>query len=91
MPGTGHLLTELFAFVALHDDVDEGVVAGTMPNGSVMPLIAADRARMEALIPIAQSIANVSGFRITIAHLTVREDERVIEPEPVVIPGGNGR
>lgn len=78
--GTGHIITELFAFIALHDDGDEGVIAAPIGDAQ-MPLIAADRERMEALRPMAQAIANMSGLPIKLIRMHERTEEEVIEPE----------
>jgi hypothetical protein len=72
-------VTEIFAFVVQFEQ-GEQVVGGQMPDGSVMPLVAADRRRMEELIPVAQSIADASGMTMVVARFGYREDERVIAP-----------
>lgn len=85
MPGTGHIIDELFIFVALHADNDEGVVATPMGDVAV-PLVASDRARMESLLPMAQAIADASGYTITVARLSVREDLFAIVPADALVP-----
>lgn len=79
--GSGHVITELFAFIAEEREGDEGVVATPVGDDDNIPLVAADRTRMEALIPFAQAIANQSGMSIKVIRLSQRTDEQVIEPE----------
>lgn len=78
--GSGHVIEELFAFIAEEAEGDEGVVAVPVGDNDQVPLVAADRARMEALIPTAQAIASQSGIAIKIIRLSQRTDEQVIEP-----------
>lgn len=56
-------ITELWAFISLAPDGDEGVCcfsAGPM----VYPMVAADQERVDQLRPIAQRLANESGTKI---------------------------
>lgn len=83
MPGTGgsgHIITEVFAFIALHADGDEGVIAVPI-GGQQVPLIAVDRERMEALRPTAMAVANMSGMPVRLIRLQERVEEEVIEPQ----------
>lgn len=81
--GLGFRIRSLYAFLALHPDGAEGVVGVLMPDGTTMPLVAADEARKDALVESAQAVANQSGLDITIARFMVRMDERVL------VPGGS--
>lgn len=85
MPGTGHIIDELFVFVATQSEGNEGVVSTPM-GGATVPLVASDRGRMEALIPGAQAMADASGQTITVARLSVREDVLVIVPADALVP-----
>lgn len=70
------VITELWAFVSVDDDGVEGLVAA--PFGSpdnLLPLIAADRARLDSLRPIARQIARATGAKIRLLKLTGREDQ----------------
>lgn len=66
-------VTELFAFVALNPDGTEGVVAGRQPSGAVVPLIANTLEHAQALIPTAQSIANLGSFDIELVRFARAE------------------
>jgi len=64
------------------DPDDEGVTA-FMPglSGQWMPMVGADKERMESLRPIAQGLANESGQKITLVKFSVRTDLETIEPK----------
>lgn len=67
-------ITEIYVFVAeVTGPDDEGVVA--MKAGDVwLPLVGADRARVDSLRPIAQDMAQASGKPIRLLRFTVREE-----------------
>ena len=73
-------LTAVWAFVAHNPDGSEAIVAGQLPDGTVMPLLAVSRDQMEGMRPAAQQIADFSGMDITVTRFTVREDEGTIVP-----------
>lgn len=77
--GLGFRIGELFAFVSIHDDGDEGVCAATI-GGVMMPLIAADRARLEELRPYAVLAARASGRPVALVRFDQRTDVEIIEP-----------
>jgi len=64
------------------DPDDEGVTA-FMPelSGQWMPMVGADKERMESLRPIAQGLANESGQKITLVKFSFRSDIETIEPK----------
>lgn len=78
--GLGFVITEVYAYLAVHDDGDEAVAGATMPDGTLMPLIAADPARLEALRPYAEAVARLAGKRIRLVRFTTRTDIETIEP-----------
>lgn len=68
-------INEIYAFVSV-DENGEGVVGMTMPiNGreTFMPFVCADKARMEALKPIATKIAKESAKTIKLIKFTNRK------------------
>jgi hypothetical protein len=77
-------IAEVFLFVTTGEDGAEAVVGGQMPDGSMMPLIAVDRARMEALLPTAQNIAVLGAMEIRVVRFGRADDvsavERIIHP-----------
>lgn len=77
--GLGYRITELWAWLAVHEDGDEGVSAASL-GGVMMPLLGADRARVESLRPYAEMSARATGKRVVLARFDVRTDVEVIEP-----------
>lgn len=64
--------------VSVDDDGSEGVCA-VFHNGMWMPLLAADEARLEAIIEEAKLIAAAQGRLIRIIKLHSREEVRAID------------
>lgn len=77
--GTGFVIHELWAYVAVHADSDEGVIGASI-NGMVMPLVAADRTRLDELRPYAERAAAFAGKPVKLVRFTAREDVETIEP-----------
>ncbi len=73
-------VAEVHAFLMVGEDGDEGTPAFVAPDGTAYPLIAADPARLEALRPVAQAIADSTGRQVMLARFSVREDCEVILP-----------
>jgi hypothetical protein len=69
------------AFIAT-DETGEGICAFMTPEGHWMPMVAADKARVEALRPIAQTVADASGLRVVLAEFSARSDLEILEPKP---------
>lgn len=69
----------LWAYIGQHDD-GEGLLAAAI-DGRVVPLIAADLARVEQLRPYAQEAANQSGVAVRLVRFGVRTECDVIEPD----------
>lgn len=78
-PGVGYRITELWAWLAIDDDDDEGVMGASLA-GVMFPLVGADEARIESLRPYAETTAVALGRRIVLARFTARVDVEVIEP-----------
>lgn len=76
-PGKNYMkITEMYAFVSSDPD-GEGVVAQSMNmmgQQMMMPFVAADKARMESIKPLAKHIAKTQGKKIKLIKFTVRED-----------------
>lgn len=71
-------IDELYAFIAQDAD-GEGLPA--FRDGPVMlPMVCADKARVDSLREKAKEIARASGNRITLCRFSVREEIEVIEP-----------
>ena len=72
-------IKEMYAFIA-EDEEGEGLAA-FLRDDIWMPLVGADAARVDNLRIFAQTVADQSGRRITLARFTVRTDLEVIEPK----------
>ncbi len=73
--GTDKLrINEVFVFVATDEHGDEGIPAFQSSAGMWMPLVAADRARVDSLRPMAKEIAKMTGSSIKLIRMSTRED-----------------
>jgi len=72
-------ITQLWAVLS-SDEGGEGLCAGPVINGVMLPLIAADEARLESFMPMAHKIAKESGKKVKIVRFTVREEIMEINP-----------
>lgn len=70
------------AFISI-DDEGEGIAAFQAPDGTWMPLVAADPARVESLRPIAQMIADSFGKEIEVVEFSVRTKIEEIFPRQI--------
>lgn len=77
-PNTILRINQLWAVLS-SDETGEGVCAIPF-GGTMLPLIAADEARLESFLPIAHQIATESGKKVKIVRFTVREEIMEIEP-----------
>ena len=71
----GFRITDLWVFVGIDDDGDEGVMALGSALGGALPLIAADEKRRLELEPIAKDIANLKGGTYECRHFVRATDE----------------
>ncbi len=71
-------IIEIYAVVA-NDERGEGVVA-TSIGGITMPLIAADRTRLNNILPFARDMATERGQSLKLVKFTAREDVQEILP-----------
>jgi hypothetical protein len=68
-------IESISAFVSIGDDDEEGIIGAPIgPQGEMVPLIAADEARLISLMPVAIRIASREGIRIKLVRFTNRED-----------------
>lgn len=79
--GLGFRIQTLWAFVAVHEDGDEGLVAG-MIGGQWMPLIAADEARLADLRPLAEKIVAATGKPVRLVRFDTRTEVDTIGERP---------
>jgi len=67
---SGFKVTELFAFIAVHEDGDEGVMGFKTPDGTMMPMIGADMTRVDGLRMVADQIAKHTGTEYKLKKFT---------------------
>jgi hypothetical protein len=80
-PNTLQSIDEVYLFVSSDED-GEGVCAGPLLGpGSMVPLIAADKARLDSLIPVARQLAKASGTKIKLVKFTTRTEVMEIDPQ----------
>ncbi len=68
-------ITEIYAFVT--EDTgpdDEGMVGMQLPGGNWMPLVGADMARIDSLMPSARAFAKQLGKPVKLVHFSQRKD-----------------
>lgn len=76
----GQKIDALYAWVASEPDGGEGVAAASIPGlGGMVPLVGADRARMDSLRPYAELVRQQTGFPVRLVRFSARE---VIEDLP---------
>jgi hypothetical protein len=74
-------IDRIWAFLSL-DDGGEGVVAAPIgPGNMTVPLIAADKRRIDSLIPIAKQLTKVFRKPIRLAKFSRREDVEIYRSE----------
>lgn len=74
-------IDEVYMFVSI-DETGEGVCAAPiMGADSLVPLIAADEARMKSLIPWAQKLAALSGKQVKLIKLSQRTELMSFQPD----------
>ena len=78
-PSTVFRIDQLWAVIS-SDEGGEGLCASSMPDGTVMPLIAANETTLEAWLPVAHRLATEGGKKIKIVRFTMREEIMEIEP-----------
>lgn len=74
-------IERMFAFIVTNlDEDDEGIPA---VKGSMgwMPLVGADMARVDMLLPMAESLANEMGKTLTLVEFSVRRVMQKITPQ----------
>lgn len=79
-PNAPHRIDQLWAFIS-SDETGEGLCAAPLLGpGSMVPLIAADEARLKSIAPWAQKIATMSGKTVKLVKLTAREEIAEFKP-----------
>jgi hypothetical protein len=67
--------------ISVDADGHEGVCAAPlMGHDTLVPLIAADKARLESLLPWAREVARISGKTVRLIKLSTRSEMMDINP-----------
>jgi len=76
-------IDEMFAFVCIDENGDEGVPA--IRVGEIAyPLVGADMARIESLRSSAQAVANMTKSPVHLVKFRAREEMETINPIPPI-------
>lgn len=76
---TGFRIDRLWAFLSIGEDGDEGVCSISTTLGH-MPMVAADRRRVDQLRPYAAKVAKTTGRPVRLARFDTRADEETFNP-----------
>lgn len=85
MSGRFQRIDEFHAWISSDED-GEGLIGHMTPTGW-LPLIGADRERIESLRGLAQQTADASGVEVRLVSFSVRTDVETLTPQST----GNGR
>ena len=72
-------VNQIYAFFSVNQDDDIEGLAAFVDKGTVIPLIAADKTRMEELKLIAQDMAKKEGMALRLVKFTSREEVEVFD------------
>lgn len=73
-------ISEMFAFVAIDAEGNEGVAGfQNLETGVWYPMVGADMARVDSLRPMARRISKATGKEIRLLKFTTREELEVIK------------
>lgn len=76
--GMGFRIQSLWAYLAVHADNDEGVIATLGPSGVWIPMIGADQARLRSLEPVVREMVAQSKMPVVLAQFAQRTDLETI-------------
>jgi hypothetical protein len=73
-------INEIWAYISVDNEGNEGICAFlSNTSGAMMPMVCADRERVEQLRPIAKQLAKISPYPIKLVKFSLREDVEQIE------------
>lgn len=74
-------IEQMYAFIVLDpEDNTEGIPAFYSADGSPMPMVGADMARVDQLRPMARTVAKAMGVKVTLVRFEVRTELETFEP-----------
>ena len=78
-------LNEMYAFVSVNEEGNEGILGMPSPHG-VLPMFTADKKNLPKLMEGAQLFANSMDRKITVLKFSGREEVETIEPSMLIKP-----
>ena len=78
-------VTEIWAWLAVGDDNEEGIVAFQGPDGG-LPLVMADRTRLDSLRSLAEGVARQGDKTLRLVKFSVREEIDSLPPGKAAQP-----
>ena len=72
-------IIEMFAFIAVVGEDDEGIIAGVI-GGNLYPLVGTDMARVDSLRPIARAAATQRGCAVRLVKFSQMTELEIINP-----------
>ena len=76
----GQRINQLWLVTYINEAGEEVVAQAKLANGSYAPLIAADQARLESMMPAARGLAKANNIKMRLIKLTNRVDIEAIVP-----------
>jgi hypothetical protein len=74
-------IEQMYAWIALDPaDNTEGIPSYLDPAGFHVPMVGADRKRIESLRPLAEQAAKTNGVKVTLVRFEIRTELETIEP-----------
>lgn len=74
-------ITEMFAFVMVDPADNSEGICGMATDSGWVPMVGADTARVESLMPLAQKIADATGRPIEVLRFSNRDTITTITPK----------
>jgi hypothetical protein len=87
MTNTLPRIDHLWAFLSV-DEGGEGVIGAPLARSSLsIPMVAADEARLDSLIPLAKKISDQLNIKVRLVKFTVREEIEEYNPSQRTMEG----
>lgn len=78
-PPNYQTIDEVWMFLS-SDEGGEGICSAELQPGMLVPMMGADKARIDSLMEIARKMATIGGKKIKLVKFSVREDVMEIDP-----------
>ena len=81
-------IDQIWAFLSV-DDGGEGICSAPLKDGMLtVPMIAADKRRLDSLRPIARQMPNIFKKPVRLAKFATREDIEIYQPDVSIVNTG---